>query len=208
MSEVYTAHKLLTNFQRYDFESRFVNRYKPKHNLYDLINDDLKKLPNGSFGKDFYRYMNNDNSSIVNLYNIYKSKKDTEKIKRYKQDWCVVHDLQHFITGYDTSLVGEGLMLTFSLRHELRPTIIGIIIYYAVKQLFKKKGFIKSKYWINLVREANRLSKHTKWFMSVDWKEKFSKPTQQVLKEIGIKEKPQLWLLSKSFIKHNYKGEH
>ena len=100
-------------------------------------------------------------------------------------------------------------MFSFSLRHELRPTIIAIIIYYAVQQLFKKKGFIKSKYWINLVREANRLSKHTKWFMLVDWKDKFAKPTEQVLKEIGIYEKPKLWILSKSYINRSqrYKGE-
>ena len=203
------AHKLLKRFEMFDFESRFVNRYKPKYSLYNLINDDLKKLPNGTFGKDFYRYMNYDNSSIVDLYNLYKNKKDTEKIKRYKQDWSVVHDLQHFVTGYDTSLVGEGLMFAFSLRHEFRPTIIAIIIYYAVQQLFKKKGFIKSKYWINLVREANRLSKHTKWFMSVNWKEKFTKPTEQVLKEIGVYEKPKLWIISKSYINHHqrYKGE-
>ena len=116
----YTAHKLLTNFQKFDFESRFVRRYKPKDNLYNLINDDLKKLPDGTFGKDFYRYMNYDNSSIVDLYNLYKNKKDTEKVKRYKQDWCVVHDFQHFITGYDTTLAGEGLMFTLKKMDYLK----------------------------------------------------------------------------------------
>ena len=203
------AHKLLKRFEMFDFESRFVNRYKPKYSLYDLINDDLKNLPEGSFGKDFYNHLNQDKSSIDSLYKIYRNENDSKKVTQYKKDWCVVHDLQHFITGYDTSLVGEGLMFSFSLRHELRPTIIAIIIYYAVQQLFKRKGFIKSKYWINLVREANRLSKHTKWFMSIDWREKFAKPTEQVLKEIGVYEKPELWILSKGYINHHqrYKGE-
>ena len=52
------AHKLLKRFEMFDFESRFVNRYKPKYSLYNLINDDLKNLPEGSFGKDFYNHLN------------------------------------------------------------------------------------------------------------------------------------------------------
>ena len=43
--------------------------------------------------------------------------------------------------------------------------------------------------------------------MNIDWKSKFDKPTKEVIKEIGITDKPQLWLLSKNYIKHNYKGE-
>ena len=40
----YTAHKLLTNFQKFDLQVVLLKRYKPKDNLYNLINDDLKKL--------------------------------------------------------------------------------------------------------------------------------------------------------------------
>ena len=203
----YTAHKLLTNFQKFDFEGRFVKRYKPKDNLYNLINDDLKELPDGTFGKDFYRYMNYDNSSIVDLYNLYKNKKDTEKVKRYKQDWCVVHDFQHFITGYDTTLAGEGLMFTFGMRHEFRISIIMMWIYTVINEFFKKNGLFKSKFWVSLLLESYRLGKNTDWLMNIDWKSKFDKPTKEVIKEIGITDKPQLWLLSKNYINHNYKGE-
>tara|TARA_Y100000768_G_C23963533_1_gene676685 strand:+ start:47 stop:673 length:627 start_codon:yes stop_codon:yes gene_type:complete len=203
----YTAHKLLTNFQKFDFEGRLIKKYKPKYNLYNLINDDLKKLPDGSFGKDFYKYMNYDNSTIVDLYNLYKNKKDTEKVKRYKQDWCVVHDLQHFITGYDTSLAGEGLMFTFGMRHEFRISIIMMWIFTVINEFFKKNGLFKSKYWIKLLLESYNLSKDTQWLMEVDWKKKFTKPTKQVLQELNITKKPELWLMAKSYIKHNYKGE-
>ena len=71
----------------------------------------------------------------------------------------------------------------------------------------KKNGLFKSRYWIKLLLESHNLSKGTQWFMEVDWKEKFTKPTEQVLKELNMTEKPQLWLVAKSYIKHNYKGE-
>ena len=72
----------------------------------------------------------------------------------------------------------------------------------------KKNGLFKSKFWVRMLLESYNLSKNTKWLMTIDWKQKFKQPTQQVLQEIGITEKPQLWLLAKSYIKHNYKGEH
>ena len=69
-----SAHKLLNNFQFFDFEFRFRNRYfksykvkNKKNNLYDLINDDLLKLPKGTLGRDFYEWSGRSNKNAVNL---------------------------------------------------------------------------------------------------------------------------------------------
>tara|TARA_R100000742_G_C4278432_1_gene101229 strand:- start:480 stop:1190 length:711 start_codon:yes stop_codon:yes gene_type:complete len=208
-----SAHKLLNNFQFFDFEFRFRNRYfksykvkNKKNNLYDLINDDLLKLPKGTLGRDFYEWSGRSNKNAVNLYNIYKKKSDTKKITEFKKDWAVTHDLQHFLTGYDTTILGEGLMFTYSLRHELRPTVLAIVLITTIKTLFKRKGYRKFKWWVSLLYEAHKLSKNTKWLMIVDWENRFKQKTKKVKKDLNIR-KPELFLMAQAYINKKYQGE-
>lgn len=208
-----SSHKLLNNFQFFDFEFRFRNRYfksftikNKKNNLYDLINDDLLKLPKGTLGRDFYEWSGRSNKNIVNLYNIYKKKSDTKKITEFKKNYVVIHDLQHFLTGYDTTMIGEGLMFTYSLRHELRPTVLAIILITTIKTLFKRNGYEKVKWWISLLYEAYKLSENTKWLMIVDWENRFKQKTKKVKKDLNIR-KPELFLIVQTHINKKYRGE-
>lgn len=195
---------LLKKFNKLDVSKKI---YKEGGYLKKIIN---KKFEKNTFGFEFQEYMNSMQDDL------YKTSLKTLKYKNQKEKLffehaMLQHDLIHFLNEYDTSPLGEVMVLSNNLANEWRWSYFSILLasfFMSIKNQFTTKNinfWYKIKYiqpyiFTKLVIEGYKIGKKSKWLMSVDFDKMFNKSVHEVRKELNIlpssywKEIQPLWL--------------
>jgi len=180
--------KIQMNWQQYPVAYKV---YTGKSYLENLKANTFKE---STFGYDLQKWFEEDNLDLfkVSLQTITpKNKLDA----KFLEHTTFQHDVIHFLNDYDTSPVGEVMVLSFNLAKEFRWSYFAILfssLFMALRNTFTKGGWKKIKYapilvYIRLVLEGYKRGKKAKWFMTVDFEELYNLPTANVKKILNIK---------------------
>ena len=163
--------------------------------------DKLKKhrFKKNTFGYDFKKYI----SSMK--HDLFKESMKTitaksKKEEKFYQRAMYQHDLIHFLNDYDTSPVGEVMVLSFNLAKEWRWSYFAILFssfFMALRNSFDpKKTFSGSLYqkikfspllsFCKLVKEGYKHGKQSDWLMTIDYDDLYHLPTTEVKERLGI----------------------
>lgn len=163
--------------------------------------DKLKKrrFKKDTFGSDFKKFIGSMKHDLFKE-SIKTIKVRSKKEERFYQRAMYQHDLIHFLNDYDTSPVGEVMVLSFNLAKEWRWSYFAILFssfFMALRNSFdSKKTFNGSLYqkikfsplisFCKLVKEGYQHGKQSDWLMTVDYDELYNLPTSEVKKLLNI----------------------
>ena len=165
--------------------------YTGKSYLENLKDNNFEE---NTFGHDLQQWFEEDN------YDLFKESLDTVIIKnkldaKFWEHHTFQHDVIHFLNNYDTSPIGEVMVLSFNLAKEWRWSYFAILfssLFIALRNTFTKGGWKKIKYipilvYIRLVIEGYKKGKKAEWLMTIDFEELYGLPTADVKKLLNVK---------------------
>ncbi|MBI1261690.1 MAG: hypothetical protein GC184_08185 [Rhizobiales bacterium] len=159
-----------------------------KRNILQTLNDreTLSRLPEGSLGHLYYKFMSSENLTADGLVEASEVIPDREKIpeaaKIYRNRQRDTHDLWHVSTGYGRDGLGELCLLAFIYAQTGNRGIGAIVLFglRATSRSYPGLGLWKA------VREGYRLGKVAKWLPGTDWEALLSRPLDEVRAELNL----------------------
>ena len=146
-----------------------------------------------TFGYDLQQWFKEDN------YDLFKESIDTvitenELEAKFWEHHTFQHDVIHYLNDYDTSPIGEVMVISFNLAKEWRWSYFAILfssLFIALRNTFTKGGWKKIKYapifvYIRLVLEGYKKGKKATWFMAVDFEKFYKLQTKDVKKLLKV----------------------
>lgn len=157
-----------------------------------------KRFKKGTFGHDLKWFMRSMQDDLYKK-SLKKLKAKNKKEKVFFQHAMFQHDVIHFLNDYDTSPLGEVMVLSNNLANEWRWSYFVILLssfFMSIGNYFKKTKIPLSKRWmyfhpyifLRLVFEGYKIGKRSAWIMTVDFDNLFNKTTQEVKKDLGIED--------------------
>lgn len=147
----------------------------------------LRNLPEGTLGREYARFMDDNQIDIVSF-----SEASLRHMARedYANDevWTLVnrardiHELVHVVAGYGTDELGEMCGLAFTLRQDARPraTRLGIRVNAAN---FRRRGYRHAE---STIQQAFQRGAGVVELVGVDWERLMDKPLEDVRAELRI----------------------
>ena len=167
--------------------------------LSDIEKIKKRKLKKGTFGHEFKKF-NADMKHDLFIESMKTLKPRNNKEKKFFKRAMFQHDLIHFLNDYDTTPVGEVMVLSFNLAKEWRWSYFAILFssfFMALRNsfdsrkmypgtLYQKIKFSPLISFCKLVREGYKHGKQTDWLMTVDFDNLYDLPTNQVKRKLNI----------------------
>lgn len=167
--------------------------------LPDIEKLNKRRFKKGTFGYDFKKYI----SSMK--HDLFKESMKTltpksKKEEKFYQRAMYQHDLIHFLNDYDTSPVGEVMVLSFNLAKEWRWSYFAILFssfFMALRNsfdpkktypgtLYQKIRFSPLVSFCKLVKEGYQHGRQSDWLMTVDLDNLYNLSTIEVKKKLNI----------------------
>ena len=186
--------KLKAKFDTYPIANKIYTGLSYRQRL------DLQTFKSNTFGYDLQKWFKN---ADVDLFkeSLKTIKPKTNVEAKFFEHAMFQHDVIHMLNKYDTSPMGEVMVLSFNLAKEWRWSYFAILfssLFMAIRNSFSiKKSFPgtlwqKIKYapivsYVRLVREGYKVGKQAPWIMAVDFELFWNLPTNSVRKALKIK---------------------
>ena len=185
---------------------KLVNKFdksKVSRKVYSELPDKEKlkkrKFKKNTFGYEFKIFLNDMKHDLFKE-SMKTLKTKSKKEEKFYQRAMYQHDLIHFLNDYDTSPVGEVMVLSFNLAKEWRWSYFAILFssfFMALRNSFdSKKTYPGSLYqkikfsplisYCKLVKEGYQHGKQSDWLMTVDFDDLYELPTKKVKKLLNI----------------------
>ena len=144
----------------------------------------LKSLPEGSLGRTYFDFTEQQNISAGGLIDAYQASGEViadERFKRVQARLRDSHDLWHVVTSYGRDPLGEACLLAFTQAQTHNPGIL-FLLFMAYRRLAEGygKGVFKA------LRSARADGKRVRWLPEMEWESVLDKPLASVRQEIGI----------------------
>jgi ubiquinone biosynthesis protein COQ4 len=151
-------------------EGRRLLDQRPTLQGRDLDLDALARLPAGTLGHEFMRYLRDN--GIEPFVTAFPIESDVDYLsKRYRE----THDLFHVITGYGTDVVGEMELQAFVLGNlGVRQAVL--ILAYAIPLQIKQGGFKDFGTYLGRLRAAYHRGRHSREMLSVSYEKLWEQP--------------------------------
>ncbi|MCS5637479.1 MAG: Coq4 family protein [Myxococcota bacterium] len=139
--------------------------------------DDLLALPDGSLGREFARYLV-DNELDANLLresafiDAHRSRGDD--VGYLAERGFQLHDLFHVLTGYDTTPLGEVRVVSFTVAQTPAPYPAMIIATRPLQMVLYKPELLPVV--MDAITEGWALGRRAKPLIAVHWEEYWERP--------------------------------
>lgn len=151
--------------------------------LLDHLTDSaaLAALPDGSVGRTYLHFMQNENLTAAGLVGAsgWDSDPVPADIALFRERMTVAHDLTHVLTGYGRDALGEMCLLAFMNRHSRN---LGQLLIIAMSWLRIPAS------WRTAIRRAWRDGSKASWMMALDYEALLARPLDDARRELGIVE--------------------
>ena len=160
----------------------------------------------GTMGHDFQAFMKEANTDLFKVSQnsmTFKNKAD----ENYHRHAMLEHDFIHFIFDYETTPMGEVMVLSNSMAKAWRWSYFAILfssLFMAIRNSFSPKKrlrygslWFRIKYlpvvtYVRLVREGYKVGKQSPWMFGVDIEKLYHIPTEEVRNILNI-QPSKLW---------------
>jgi ubiquinone biosynthesis protein COQ4 len=147
----------------------------------------LRSLPKDSLGRAYQRFCEQAGITADGLVaaslegNMAEHSPDEQFVHTRMRD---IHDLIHVVTGYQTDLVGEASVLSFTFAQTKNPGLALII----VLAYLRPSG--PQAHARPVLREALSRGLKAAWLPGADWEALLERPLDEVRRELGVGEPP------------------
>ncbi len=149
--------------------------------------DYLGSLAEGSLGREFARYLC-DNNLDVNLLResafIEAHSARSEDVGYLAERGFQLHDLFHVLTGFDTTPLGEVRVVSFTVAQIPSPYPSMIIATRPLQMVLYKPELLPVV--MDAVTEGWALGRRAKPLMAVHWEECWARPLAELREEYGL----------------------
>ena len=149
--------------------------------------DYLGSLPEGSLGREFARYLS-DNNLDVNLLResafIEAHTARGEDVGSLAERGCQLHDLFHVLTGFDTTPLGEVRVVSFTVAQIPAPYPAMIIASRPLQMVLYKPELLPIV--MDAITEGWALGRRAKPLIAVHWEEYWTRPLAELRAEYDL----------------------
>jgi len=142
----------------------------------------LSKLPEGSLGREYLRFLDSEGITAEGLKQASIEGRDkvavTEDLDFLRDRMRDTHDLWHTVAGYKGDLVGEAALLAFSFAQTWNPGV-GFIVAIALL----RGGELNVR---KLILQGFQRGVRAEWLVSVEWEKLLSLPIETVREMLHI----------------------
>ncbi len=181
------------------FEKRFrahpvgARLMREKPSLLAALSDHrrLEQLPEGTLGRIYLDYCHREGISGAGLKEVLEKGLSQERLaqltpsQRFIGDWMRdSHDLFHLVTGYQTDLIGELCVLSFTAAQTRnRGVMVPVSMALVMSSLFYPRGR-------NLAVQAIRRALKAELFPAQDWIALLELPIEEVRRRLKVGDPP------------------
>ena len=149
--------------------------------------DHLASLPDGSLGKEFERYLT-ENQLDTNLLResafIAAHYERGQEVGYLAERGFQLHDLFHVLTGFDTTPLGEVRVVSFTVAQTPAPYPAMIIASRPLQMVLYKPELLPAL--MDAITEGWALGRRAKPLMGVHWEESWERPLADLRQEYGL----------------------
>jgi len=147
----------------------------------------LASLPNGSLGKEFERYLT-DNDLDANLLResafIGAHYERGEQVGYLAERGFQLHDLYHVLTGFDTTPLGEVRVVSFTVAQTPAPYPAMIIASRPLQMVLYKPELLPPV--MDAITQGWALGRRAKPLMRVHWEEHWERSLDELREEFDL----------------------
>ena len=147
----------------------------------------LASLPNGSLGKEFERYLT-DNDLDANLLResafIGAHYERGEQVGYLAERGFQLHDLYHVLTGFDTTPLGEVRVVSFTVAQTPAPYPAMIIASRPLQMVLYKPELLPPV--MDAITQGWALGRRAKPLMRVHWEEYWERSLDELREEFDL----------------------
>jgi len=173
---------MIKTFRRFA-QSRVGHRVlAERRDIYPVLTDRaaLRALPDGSLGRAYLAFMEEENLSaqgLVQASQSWETDPVSPEVELFRTRMRELHDVTHIVTGYGRDPLGELCLLTFTYRQMGNLGRI-MIVGFAWSKLPKRARAA--------VFEAWRNGKRTHWLAGEDWEALLVRPLEEVRRDLSV----------------------
>ncbi|CEF63017.1 Ubiquinone biosynthesis protein COQ4 homolog, mitochondrial [Strongyloides ratti] len=172
--------KIYTRMEN-DVEGKIILEKKPRVNEFTVNREYLRSLPDGTFGREYERFLENLKTSPDNRPPV-KYIDDVELLyvmQRYRE----THDFTHTILEMKPNMLGEVTVKYFEAIQLGLPMCISAAIFGSARLGPKHRQLFTTSYLPWIVETAI----NCRLFIALDWESRFHHPICNIQKELGIR---------------------
>lgn len=167
--------------------------FREKPDLLSRLSDHewLESLPENSLGRVYLDFCRREGITGQGLKEVIEegyTKKLREKLtpeQRFTGEWMRdSHDLYHLVTGYQTDLIGELCVLSFTVAQTWN---LGVLVPVSVAYILSG---LRGTGVRSLVRHAVRRAREAVFFPAQDWTELLELPLDEVRRRLKVGDPP------------------
>ena len=147
----------------------------------------LKTLPEGSLGREFVRYLD-DNGLDANLLResafIPAHKARGEEVGYLAERGFQLHDLFHVLTGYDTTPLGEVRVVSFTVAQVPAPYPAMIIASRPLQMVLYRPELLAPV--MDAICEGWTLGRRANSLIEVHWEDYWDRPLSDLRSKFGL----------------------
>jgi ubiquinone biosynthesis protein COQ4 len=176
------GHALVNTFRRFAQSSLGKQVLAERRDLYPVLTDHegLRQLPDGSLGRAYLAFMEEEKLSAQGLVQASESWEDDPMppdIDLFRARMRELHDVSHVVTGYGRDPLGELCLLTFTYRQfgNLGRLLIVAMAWRRIPKPGRRAVF-----------EAWRNGNSCGWLGDQDWEALLARPLEDVRRSLSL----------------------
>lgn len=147
--------------------------------------DALARLPKGSFGHEYARFMREKGLSPFRV----SSRIDAEMLRRnvFAVRYAVTHDIVHVLLGFNTRYPGEMGVIAFAAAQGYSfASKVGLVL---ATVLYPLLSLREAGETFRALRRGYRLGKAARFVLGVRFEERWAEPLTAVRRDLGLPER-------------------
>jgi ubiquinone biosynthesis protein COQ4 len=158
----------------------------------------LEALPEGSVGRAYLRFMNEEAITADGLVEASITGADRPRVAGSDRDvldtWIRdSHDLWHTVTGYKGDLIGEASLLAFSFAQTRHPGV-GLIVLAALLRVsfapLEPGSEVERATVRRMIVQGFMRGLRAEWLVAQDWEALLEQPLDEVRRQLGLGDAP------------------
>ncbi|KAF9571090.1 Ubiquinone biosynthesis protein [Mortierella alpina] len=168
-----------------DPEGRRILRERPKITSETMQLDKLRQLPDGTFGREYVRFLDDQQVSPDTREPVHFV--DSEELAYVMQRYRETHDFYHTLTGLPVTVDGEIALKWFEMVQTGLPMTMLSSFFGPLRLTSEERARLFDVY----VPWALENGSNSKLLMNVRWEEWMDRPVEDVQRELGVQSCPQ-----------------
>lgn len=146
--------------------------------------DFLSSMPQGSLGREYYEFTQQEELSAYGLVHASKEAIETikdEKFRRVAARLRDSHDLWHVVTAYGRDPLGEACLLAFTHAQTKNPAILFLLV-----MVYKQLSHGYGKGVLRALLKSRHDGKKSDWLPATDWESLLNVPVEKIRRDLNV----------------------